>query len=68
MIAPGLLAVRRGQDQGDHRLGHHAGGGHGARIGALAQRLGGLLGGEFDRPQRQGHYQRGAISRGGASG
>ena len=52
VVAAELRAVGVGEHEGDHRLPHDAGGRHGARVGALAQRLGRLVRGDVDRPQR----------------
>ena len=51
---PNFSPVGRGQHQRHHRLAHHARRGHGAGVGALAQRLRGLLRGDVDRAQRLG--------------
>src|SRR5690348_14749363 len=51
VVATELLAVGAGQDQGDHRLPHHAGGRDRGGVGALAQRVGGLVRGDVHRAQ-----------------
>src|SRR3954470_1164301 len=52
VVAAELRAVCRGEDERDHRLPHHAGRRHDGGVGALAQRLGRLAGGDVDRAQR----------------
>ena len=53
-VAAELVAGGPRQLEREHRLAHHAGGGHRARVGALAQRLGRLLGLDVHRAQRLG--------------
>ena len=54
MIPAELLPVGRGHDQGHHRLADDARRGNRARVGALAQGLRRLLGGQVDAAQRLG--------------
>ena len=54
MIAAELLRVGVGEHERDHRLADDAGGGDGAGVGALAQRLGGGVRGGVDGAQRLG--------------
>ena len=54
-VAAELLEHRVGEHERDHRLGDDARGGHGADVGALVVRLGGLAGRDVDRAQRVRH-------------